>query len=215
MEKLLNCKRMVTSDWHRNQAESLLKYALENDCDNALIYSVLESRLALERYIFNMSVLVKGNQLTNEALNSASKKNGILNLLKVTMVNYIKHLKFCNIILEIINSPFKVNIPNLKLFKRLITKLSKYCHPLFNPSETVEDPDKKWFIKGVVLVQETIKILDDAGIQGAMSIDSIQDEVEVLEVYNKYLNEEIDLKAARVRLKLMSPVLENRQLMKT
>ena len=212
MEDLLKCKRFVTSEWHRNQAENLLNFALKNDSDNALIYSILESRIALERYVFEMSVLVKGNKLTNENLKSADRRNGVFNLLKETMVDYIKHLTFSNIILVINNIPERINIPNLKRFKQLITELSNFCHLQFKPIETIYDPKKKWFIKGVSLVQETISILKSSNLEGAMEIESMENEV--LDVYNKFLQSKIDIKAVRIQLKLMSPVLEIRKSIK-
>lgn len=209
MYDFLNCKRFVTYDWHINQAERLLNYALENESDNALIYATVECRMALERYVFEMSILVKGSNLTEEELKSTDRVNGVFKLLEITMVDYKKHLTFCNLIMEINNIPLKINIPNLKMFKKLINKLSKYCHLQFKPLETIDEPNKKWFIKGTSLVQETVEILKSSKLNGAINIESMENEV--LEVYDKFLQKKLDIDATRIQLKLMGPVLKMRK----
>ncbi len=207
MDDLLKCKRYVTSNWHREQSKKLLDFALKNDSANALIYAILESRIALERYVFEMAFLTKGKDSINEIVKLASKKNGVFKLLEKTTGNYIKHISFCNIIFGINRLPL-IDTPNLKIFKQLITELSKYCHPQFIPEESIDSVNKEWFIKGVTLVNKTVETLRSLVFNGGININSMEDEVR--EVYKKFLQNEIDIENVRLQLKIMGPVMERR-----
>jgi len=210
IENIINTKRFVTSFWHRDQAEKLLDYALNNSCHNALIYAILESRIAIERYVFEISILTTDEKNTNEVVNKARKKNGVFALLQETTVNYVKHLTFCNIICEVNKIPIQIDIPNLKVLKKLITQLSKFCHPQFYPAETVNAPNEGWFIKGVSLVNKTIKVLTELVISGGIRKESMSKEVK--EIYYDFLKNEIDKDAVRFRLDIIGPILNLRKL---
>jgi len=209
MDEILNSKRLVTSYWHRDQSKKLLDFALKNDSANALIYATLESRIALERYVFEISILTKSKESINEIVKIASKKNGVFELLKKTTTDYKKHINFCNIIFEIHKLPYKIDTPNLKIFKRLITKLSKYCHPQYIPEESVDSVNREWFIKGVALVNETTEILNTLIFNGGIDINSMVEDIK--EIYYKYINGDITEKTVRFRLDIMGPIINIRK----
>lgn len=210
MKEILSSKRLVTSNWHREQSKTLLDFAIKNDSANALIYAILESRIALERYVFEMSVLTKGEDSIDKIVKLAAKKNGVFRLLEKTTVNYIKHISFCNIIFEINKLPLNIDTPNLKIFKQLITELSKYCHPQYIPDESVDSENKEWFIKGVALVNKTVEMLRSLVFNGGININSM--EADVREIYDKYINGDITKETVRFRLNIMGPIIKLRQL---
>ena len=62
--------RDVTADWHVMQSRRLIDVAFSRGSSTALVYAALEARNALERLVFEMSVLATGGSLrqTNLAL---------------------------------------------------------------------------------------------------------------------------------------------------
>lgn len=210
MCKLLNNDRKVTAKWHINQAEELLKFAIKKNSASSLIYAALEARIGLERFVFEMSVLAKGGNFEDRELEKARKRNGIFDLLKNAMDNYRKHLEFCNVILDLLGNKQPIPIPNIQQIKRLITRLSDYCHPLFTPINTVEHEQNQWFVGGVTTVNEAIselKYLVNSP-RAAIERSGMYDEVGLL--FDEYLAGKIKIDSVRTRLYLMQPILEAR-----
>jgi hypothetical protein len=210
MESLLQRERQVTSEWHLGQAKALLDYAQENCSASALVYSSLEARIALERFVFEMSVLAGGGAFTPDELRLASQKGGIFELLSRKIANYRRHLEFCNLISEVNHLPIRIPIPDVRHFKRLITELSDYCHFQKDPAETVDDPQRKWLLKGIATVQDTTEMLTELlqNQRGAIPRDTMP--AEVRDLLDRYMADQCDLRTARIQIEIMSPVLEAR-----
>jgi len=59
-QRFLTDTRGVTSDWHFDQADALLKFAVEHHSATALVYACFEARNAIERSIMEMALLATG-----------------------------------------------------------------------------------------------------------------------------------------------------------
>jgi hypothetical protein len=209
-DRLFQRVRQVTSEWHVEQASALLAYAQENASPTALVYSSLEVRIALERFVFEMSVLAGGGVFTPEELRQASQKDGVFDLLRRKIEDYRRHLEFCNLISEVNHVPIRIPIPDVRRFRRLITEMSGYCHFQKDPAETVHDPQQRWFLKGIAAVRDAIAILTELlrNQRGAVPRDTMASEVR--DLFDRYMAEQCDLQTARIQLQIMSPVLEAR-----
>jgi len=207
---LLTEKRGVTSDWYFDQAEALLKFALQRDSATGLVYAALEARNALERFVLEMSLLATGGQLSEAQIRTAQHRDGAFQLLDQAMNNYRRHLEFTNLTLEVGGDPFRVAIPNVGQFRRLRTALSDYCHFQLDPAATVNHPQHSWFIAGTTRVQEALDMLRNlrSQVNGVIQPDSMH--AEVREVFQAFVAGQIDTAAARLRLRLMQPVLKER-----
>lgn len=207
---IFRIKRKVTSKWHIEQAERLLQTATNRKSSSALIYAALEARNAIERFVFEMSVLATGGCFSDYHLRLAQKKDGIFELLKQAMENYRKHIKFTNLILNMSNANFQVSIPNLKTFKQHRTSLSEYCHCQLNPTITIDEPESKWFKKGIGTIEKAIDYINDQfnKLLGAISRNSMPDEVR--DLFDQYIKNEVNDQSAKMQLTIMEPVLKSR-----
>ena len=210
MERLLQRVRQVTSEWHVEQANALLDYAQRNASPTALVYSSLEVRIALERFLFEMSVFAGGGAFTPDELQLASQKGGVFDLLRGKIENYRRHLEFCNLIAEVNHLPIRIPIPDVRRFKRLITDISGYCHFQKESAETVHDPQQRWLSKGIAAVRDATEMLGELlrNQRGAMPPDTMPHEVR--DLLDRYMAGQCDLQTARIQLEIMSPALEAR-----
>jgi len=210
MNEILTAKRKVTSGWHHQQATALKKIAVEKTSATALVYAALELRIGLERYIFEMSIAAIGGQLTSENLRTARKKKGVFNLLQESMENYRRNIEFMNMVIDQMKIPYTVPIPDLRTIRQLIDELSDYCHPQFDPLQTVNHPTGSWFIEGITLIDKAIELLGELVKQprGAMTRESMPPEV--CDLFDEYLQGSVDETTVRTRLNLMEPVLRSR-----
>ena len=207
---LLTEKRGVTSDWHFDQAQALLEFALQRDSATALVYAALEARNALERFVLEMSLLATGGHLSEVQVRTSQRRDGAFQLLDQAMSNYRRHLQFTNLSLEVGGDPFRVAIPNIGQFRRLRTDLSDYCHFQLDPAATVNHPQQTWFIEGTTSVQAALGMLRDlrSQVNGVIQPDSMP--AEARKVFREIVAGGIDTPTARLRLRLMHPVLEER-----
>jgi hypothetical protein len=210
IDRLFQRVRQVTSEWHVEQARALLDYAQTNVSPTALVYSSIEVRIALERFVFEMSVLAGGGVFTPEELRIASQKGGVFDLLSRKIDDYRRHLEFCNLISEINHLPIRIPIPDVRRFRRLITEISGYCHFQKDPAETINDPQQRWFLKGIAAVRDATAMLAELlrNQRGAMPRDTMAPEVR--ELLDRYMAGQCDLQTAHIQLEIMSPVLEAR-----
>jgi len=210
VESLLQKQRQVTSEWHVEQAKALLDYAQKNCSATALVYSSLEARIGVERFVFEMSVLACGGAFTADELRQASKKDGAFGLLDRKIGDYRRYLEFCNLISEVNHLSIRVPIPDVRRFRRLITDLSDYCHFQRDPAETVDDPHQTWLVKGIAVVQGAIELLTELlqNQRGSIPRDTMPPEVR--DLLDHYMAGQCDLQTARIQLEIMSPVLEAR-----
>jgi hypothetical protein len=208
--QFLTEKRGVTSDWYFDQAATLLAFALQHDSATALVYAALEARNALERFVLEMSLLATGGHLSEAQIHTAQRRDGAFQLLDQAMSNYRRHLQFTNLTLEVGGDPFRVAVPNVGQFRRLRTDLSDYCHFQLDPTATVNHPQNRWFITGTTRVQKTLDMLRDlrSQVNGVIQPNSMP--AEVREVFQAFVAGQIDTPTARLRLRLMQPVLEER-----
>lgn len=137
--------RDVTADWHVVQSRRLIDVALSRGSSTALVYAALEARNALERLVFEMSVLATGGKFTSDQLSAAQKKDGLFKLLDEALHNYRRHIEFQNICMDLMGNPLRFPVPDIRCCKRLRTDLSSYCHCQLDPNVTISDPAGQWF----------------------------------------------------------------------
>src|SRR4029434_2188230 len=95
-------------------------------------------------------------------------------------------------------------------FRRLRTDLSDYCHFQLDPTATVNHPQNRWFITGTTRVQKTLELLRDlrSQVNGVIQPNSMP--AEVREVFQAFVAGQIDTPTARLRLRVMQPVSQDR-----
>lgn len=209
MTDLFN-NRDVTADWHVMQSRRLIDVAFSCGSSTALVYAALEARNALERLVFEMSVLATGGKFTSDQLSTAQKKDGLFKLLDEALNNYRRHIEFQNICMELMKTPLRFPVPDIRRCKRLRTDLSSYCHCQLDPNVTVNDPSGHWFEAGIDIVRQTCDFLDPllTAPFGVMHPGTMP--AEVREIFDTYISGDININTVRTRLDIMLPVLDQR-----
>ena len=204
--------RDVTADWHVEQARRLLEIALNQGSATALVYAALEGRNAIERLVFEMSMLATGGKFTPEQLRTAQRKDGVFELLAEALNKYRRHIEFRNLCMEVLGTPLRFPVPDIRRCKRLRADLNPYCHCQLEPQVTVRNKTSDWFVSGTTAVKETCDFLDPllSAPQGVLQLQTMP--VEIREIFEAYVAGNIDAGSTRTRLDIMRPVLDERLL---
>ena len=198
----------VTADWHVAQSRRILDVALSQGSSPAMVYAALEARNAIERLVFEMSVLATGGKFTPDQLSAAQKKDGLFKLLDEALHNYRRHIEFQNVCMDLMGNPLLFPVPDIRRCKRLRTELSSYCHCQLNPQVTIPDPAGQWFITGIDIVKQTCDFLDPLLTTPFGVIHPGTMPAEVREIFDVYIDGKIDITSARTRLNIMLPLLD-------
>ena len=76
-------KREVTFDWHMGRVLKWLECDNGQELDSMLVYASVELRCAIERYLFELLVLLKKpDDLTADEAKKCKSKNGVLAVMK-------------------------------------------------------------------------------------------------------------------------------------
>jgi hypothetical protein len=201
-------KREVTYYWHIVQVRKWLKYDNGRKLDNALVYASLELRCAIERYLFELLVLLKKGNFTAEEVRRCKSKDGILDVIRDTEPYYVKRATFTNLIASVDPKLPKVVIIDIKYLIRMWHTLSLYCHKQLKPKESFDSPNHQFQKKGFELINDVVITFMEWERIGAFGIiDKESLPPETRGVYEKYINDQIDEGQAKRMLNLMTPVL--------
>src|SRR3972149_7142271 len=208
---LIEERRQVTYDWHLAQVIKWLKYDNGRELDSVLVYSSVDLRIAIERYFFELLLLLKHNNLTAEEQSRCSSKEGILDLVKETEPVYVKRAKFTNLIAAVTPDFPRVAIVDFRYLINRWHTLSGYCHKQLKPKESFDSENRGFQKKGFRGIKETVDYfmeLERSRVFGLIDPKSMP--LETKNVYDKYIKDEIDEEKAKGMLKIMEPVLSER-----
>ena len=138
MTGLLDERREVRSDWHVQQARSLLAFDAGRQLDTVLVYAAVELRVAIERRLLEILVLLRGGQLTDADLKRCRSRKGIEALMKETDQSYAKTLEFTRIVSLVDPGIPRTSAVNLTALRRGWEQLSEYCHLQFKPEDSFD-----------------------------------------------------------------------------
>lgn len=211
MIDFLEQPRGVTSDWHLMQAKQWLAFDDNRQLDSTLVYAAFEIRLAIERYFFELAFLLKGCHLTEDEEKKCRSWKGVDALIKETDKTYRQTIEFTKIIASVIPRLPKITAVDTAFLRRRWQELSEYCHKQLRPEETFDSSGDSFQDHGFRLIEETLDRFTewpDIGNLGIISRATMPDEVQNL--YDRFAKGKVDTDQARLSLKLMAPVLEQR-----
>jgi hypothetical protein len=151
---LLEEKRQITFDWHITRVLKWLKYDNRRKLDSVLVYASLELRCAIERYLFDLLVLLDPN-LNSDDVERCRSKDGLLTVIKEREPNYIKRATFTNLIASITPGMPKVVIVDIKYLIRMwstLSDFSDYCHKQLRPEESFDSVNREFQEKGFKII---------------------------------------------------------------
>jgi hypothetical protein len=203
--------RQVTFDWHIAQVLKWLKYDNGRHFDSVLIYASLELRSAIERYIFELLVLLKKGILSPDEQERCRSIKGVFDLMRETDQYYRQTVEFTKLIASVTPGLPELTIVDTAYLRRKWQDLSNYCHKQLDPSESFESPEREFQNQGFELINEILAKFNDWKFESVCGIilpDSMPSETK--DVYDKFVAGEINGNQARRMLDVMLPILNAR-----
>jgi len=175
-----------------------------------LLYSALETRLAIEHLLFEELILSVGGQLDRkEYVKRKGSGTKLAKIIRKLSPDYRQLVVFTRTISSLIpNSPPLIEWEHEKLLKHWGT-LSNFLHWAGEAKETFES--SQWFITGLETVEHAVTYLWEkmrAGYSGVMVPDKMQPEIR--QTWEDYKSGKIDIDSARERARIALPVLSMR-----
>jgi len=82
--KILEDPRQVSGDWHIFQAHRLLAFDAGRELDTVLVYAAVELRLAIERRMLEILLLLKDHQVSDKDIARCRSVRGMAALMEET-----------------------------------------------------------------------------------------------------------------------------------
>ncbi len=188
---------------------SWLDYAKRTGSVTTLLYSALETRLAIEHLLFEELIMSVGGKLDRKEYEKC-KGSGtkLANIIRRLSPDYRLLVIFTRTISSLIpNSPQLIEWEHEKLLKHW-GALSAFLHWAGETKETFES--SQWFVRSLVTVEGAATYLWErmtAGYSGVMMLEKMQPEIR--QVWEDLKSGKIDIGTARERVCIAVPVLRD------
>jgi hypothetical protein len=221
LEELLENQRLVSGDYHATAGRTWRKFGENKLLHTPLVYSAFEFRLAIERYVFELYILMKKDDLLNgevpnDALKQIDRFSNLVRLLHENAGNRFRlyrALLFNRIVAGLFfRMPRPLSIPDIGKFNAYWQRLSDYCHRQLKPAETWGS--EKWIKKGYRLVSDVENYLYEISVRenfGWLEKTSLMKELS--DERERFLNDKsVTEQSLKVRLEIMGPTLDKERL---
>lgn len=208
---IINNDREVTFEYHLLTAREWRRFGEPDHLHTPLIYSAFEYRCAIERFVFELFVIMNRDDLLEGDLdiNRAERFSSLITIIHERAENrgrlyrmfrfnylYTRHMIRLNI---------DVSIPDLRTLQQYWHSLSDYCHKQMLPNETWDSED--YVRNGYQIFNEVENYFyEQLAVRrfGWVQVESIP--VEAQEFRLQFINEEINDKQLINYFNLMRPL---------
>jgi hypothetical protein len=211
MAGLLEEPREVTFDWHIVQVMKWLEWDDGRHLDSTLVYASLDLRTAIERYILELLVLLKGGSVSKTEEKRCRSIDGVFALMRETDTHYRKTAQFTEIVARISPGMPEVRVVDTGYLHSKWKLLSEYCHKQLWPQESFASPQREFQEAGFRLIDEVLGRFHEwrwESVAGIIDVGSLSGETK--EIYEKFVKGELTADQVERMLRLMQPVLEQR-----
>ena len=213
---LIKNKRDNNSKYHSDLAREWYFIGEKDRFHSPLVYSSLEYRMAIERFVFEFMILIKKEEgITIKDENKTVKFESLINhIYKIVGGKefYMKILRFNYTILSIERPGLKLAELDLKFLYKNWKALSNYCHLNIRPDTSWKD-NKNFIDKGYNSLLEMKEYFYENTHEkhlGWYAMNTIPNK-EVLDLRNDFINDKIDESALITRYNFMKPILKMRK----
>ncbi len=225
MFDLLNKDRKTDSGYHTQIGREWRLFGEPQKLHNPLVYSAFEFRMAIERFLFEFFYIMKKRFFSKRDERKVSSVDKLIKAIYFEVggqKNLIKRLRFNRIVaeLQIINGHYLTgrNLPSvfeIDILDKYWQKLSNYCHKQLQPEITWISMGNDWVNNGYNLLNEVENYLFKVTIEnsiGWVNMDNV--EIELKDALKDYLDNAIDENTLKLRLSLIKPIFEYRNMNK-
>jgi hypothetical protein len=179
-----------------------------------LVYGALEARSAIEQLAFELVVLCRPTLgISMEDFDDCKKSLGVFDVLRRFEPDYLKLAQFTKLCLGVDSEAPEIIVWDIRKLRRCWNDVSKYCHYQGIASETIASNLDAWLSKGVALIEEIFSYFA-INMKGAQT-DLLKKETmppEVLQTWEEFRSEKIDVPTVKRRLQIMQPAMRKRRL---
>ena len=177
-----------------------------------LLYAAHDTRQSFEYILFENVVLCVGTELGyQEYLKCKGNSTKLHKAINRLNPDYEKLLDFTKAVLSTDPKAPKLISWNQKKILKYMRAVSTYLHWPGQPIETIESTE--WVKKGIIEVEKAALYIWEnktTAFSGVSSPEKMPPEI--LELWEKYKIDEIDLNSVKIRADLASPILKRRKL---
>lgn len=212
---LIEEPRHVTYDWHIVRVINWLRYDNNRYLDNILVYAAVDLRIAIERYFFELLILLRydganTNIFTPEEIDRIRSIKGLFALMQEIDPVYRKTVRFTQIICEISPEIPPMSIMDTSYLRRKWEELSEFCHKQFEIKDTFLSPNREYQKAGFALIKEVVdKFWDNGRGRNTGLIPKQNMNQETLNIYKRYISGIIDEQQTKKEFICIKPYLES------
>ena len=207
----LEGRRDVTFDWHMNQVLDWLSFDAGRKLDSVVVYTSLELRCAIERFLYDFLTVLKGGALPDDEEEVCRTVGGVFSLMQAHDPIYRKTVRFSELIASMGDEDVAIPIVDTDLLWLKWFELGKYIHKQVEPEATFDSPDRAFQEAGFALIDETLDLFalwDMEEVFGFIHPATFPTEAQ--NVWEKFSDDSITEEQALGMLRLMEPVLRRR-----
>ncbi|MFH1213480.1 MAG: hypothetical protein V1681_05295 [Candidatus Neomarinimicrobiota bacterium] len=166
-----------------------------------LVYAALEYRICIERYLFEVLVLLKIDDVPRK-YEKLYRVGELSKTIYEIEPDFINKIKFTNIILSALRIDSHIFIPNMDYLNEIYGKLGAYLHTIKDPEKTVKKED--WWKNLSSLILRTQSYIEKM-IKNDLGTFELNEYG--LEIYNKWLNGKLSV--SQLTLIVRSKMIQN------
>ena len=211
MPDFLEEPREVTFDWHITQVKRWLEFDGGRILDSVVVYAAFELRLAIERYLFELLLLMKDQHITQDEERRCQSVKGVEKMMIEVDKDYRKTINFTRLLSSTAQNMPEITIVDTAYLIRKWRELSDYCHKHLRPEQSFNSPNRAFQRKGYKLITKVFGRFSEwirESNCGIIRRDSLKEEVR--DLYDMYIRDEITDEQVQVRVRLMEPILTQR-----
>jgi hypothetical protein len=181
-----------------------------------LAYSAFEFRCSIERTLIEFFVLIRDHKLSDTDLKSMNSIASVRRAIYRAVGGKLK-LERAMLFNRIFSQPdgvppqYSIAILDIDQLIQYWSRLSEYCHRQLKPNETWQSMGDQWLLDGYALLNEVEKYLWEITITSHVGwVSRADQQPEVRQAYDEFLARKITESDLVTRLRLMTPVLQDR-----
>jgi hypothetical protein len=216
IDDIVNGERDTTAGYHFRMARAWRLIGEKNNLHSPLAYSAFEFRCSIERYLFELLVLIRNRKPSKSDLSASAN----ISTLRKTIYaaaggkkEFERSLIFNSLYSQGSGSPKNVwiSLPDIALMERHWSRLSEYCHRQLQPQKTWKSMGNKWLLDGYRLLNQVEEYLWEITVSSRFGwVRPSTMEPEMRQALNDFVQGRITQATLETRLSIMGPIIAAR-----
>jgi hypothetical protein len=216
LEDIVSKERDITGGYHFRMARAWRLIGEPKSLHSPLAYAAFELRCCLERYLFELLLLIRNKKPSKSDLKASANMSSLRKVIYSAAggkSEFERSLIFNRLYSQGLASPreYWISVPNIALMERYWSRLSEYCHRQLMPHETWSSMGNTWLLEGYRLLNEVEKYIWDISVSSRFGwVRPTTMEPEMRQALNDFVQGRITQTTLETRLSIMGPIIAER-----